>query len=141
MQWRRVLDMEVGEYPDVRRDLRAGRLHALRRSALHARVPVDRDAKASDGMVTIDYDLCIGCGYCAVACPYQARYKADRASFAYGEAMPTETTASMPSGWRWRPSAPSASTASMPAWQKGYAGGSIPEATPGLRQRLHLARR
>jgi len=34
--------------------------------------------------VTIDYDLCIGCSYCAVACPYQARYKTDKASFAYG---------------------------------------------------------
>jgi phenylacetyl-CoA:acceptor oxidoreductase subunit 1 len=33
--------------------------------------------------------LCIGCAYCAVACPYQARYKTNRASFAYG--APTES--------------------------------------------------
>jgi phenylacetyl-CoA:acceptor oxidoreductase subunit 1 len=24
--------------------------------------------------VTVDYDLCIGCAYCEVACPYQARF-------------------------------------------------------------------
>jgi phenylacetyl-CoA:acceptor oxidoreductase subunit 1 len=40
--------------------------------------------------VTIDYELCIGCAYCAVACPYQARYRSDRASFAYGEATEPE---------------------------------------------------
>jgi len=35
-------------------------------------------------------NLCIGCGYCAIACPYQARYKTDRASFAYGEPTAAE---------------------------------------------------
>ena len=46
--------------------------------------PTTATKKRADGIVTIDYDLCIGCSYCAVACPYQARYKTDRASFAYG---------------------------------------------------------
>jgi phenylacetyl-CoA:acceptor oxidoreductase subunit 1 len=42
-------------------------------------------------MVTIDYDLCIGCGYCAVACPYQARHIVQRARFAWnGEPAPNE---------------------------------------------------
>jgi phenylacetyl-CoA:acceptor oxidoreductase 27-kDa subunit len=41
--------------------------------------------------VTIDYDLCIGCSYCAVACPYQARYKTDRSVYAYGKAGENET--------------------------------------------------
>ena len=46
--------------------------------------PSTATKKRADGIVTIDYDLCIGCAYCAVACPYQARYKTERASFAYG---------------------------------------------------------
>jgi phenylacetyl-CoA:acceptor oxidoreductase subunit 1 len=46
--------------------------------------PTTATRKRADGIVTIDYDLCIGCAYCAVACPYQARYKTERATFAYG---------------------------------------------------------
>jgi phenylacetyl-CoA:acceptor oxidoreductase subunit 1 len=51
--------------------------------------PSTATRKRADGIVTIDYDLCIGCSYCAVACPYQARFKVDRADFAYGN--PTES--------------------------------------------------
>ena len=53
--------------------------------------PTTATKKRPDGIVTIDYDLCIGCSYCAVACPYQARYKTDKASFAYGTASAHET--------------------------------------------------
>ena len=46
VQWRRVIDMEVGEYPDVQRAVRAGRLPALRRTALHGGVPEHGDEEA-----------------------------------------------------------------------------------------------
>jgi len=90
VQWRRVLDMEVGEYPDVRRVfVPVGCMHCADPPCMHV-CPSTATRKRPDGIVTIDYDLCIGCAYCAVACPYQARYKTDEPTFAYGEPMASE---------------------------------------------------
>lgn len=91
VQWRRVIDMEFGEYPSVKRVfVPVGCQHCADPPCMTV-CPTTATKQRPDGIVTIDYELCIGCSYCAVACPYQARYKTDRASFAYG--APTENEA------------------------------------------------
>ncbi len=92
VQWRRVLDVEVGEYPDVQRAfVPVGCNHCDEPACLPV-CPTGATYKRPDGIVHINYDACIGCAYCAVACPYQARYKTDLVAFAYGgKGMPNET--------------------------------------------------
>ena len=83
VQWRKVLDIETGEYPDVRRTyVPVGCMHCDEPPCLDV-CPSTATRKRADGIVTIDYDICIGCAYCAVACPYQARYKVTKRDFAY----------------------------------------------------------
>ena len=89
VQWRRVLDMEVGEYPNVQRVfLPTGCQHCASPPCLDV-CPSGATQQRDDGIVSIDYDVCIGCANCAVACPYGARYIVDDEQYAYGEA-PTD---------------------------------------------------
>lgn len=84
VQWRRVLDIEVGDYPHVSRTfVPVGCQHCADPPCMHV-CPSTATRRRPDGIVTIDYDICIGCAYCDVACPYQARFKIDAPQFAYG---------------------------------------------------------
>ena len=85
VQWRKVLDIEMGEYPDVERVfMPVGCQHCAEPPCMEV-CPSTATGQRKDGIVDIDYDLCIGCSYCFVACPYQARYKVSKPSFAYND--------------------------------------------------------
>jgi len=90
VQWRKVLDIEVGSYPNVSRVfVPVGCQHCADPPCMHV-CPTTATRQRADGIVTIDYDLCIGCAYCEVACPYQARFLVHEPHFAYDRAMQNE---------------------------------------------------
>lgn len=90
VQWRKVLDLERGTYPSVSRTfIPVGCQHCDDPPCMHV-CPTTATRKRTDGIVSVDYDLCIGCAYCDVACPYQARFKISEPAYAYGQVMSNE---------------------------------------------------
>lgn len=47
-------------------------MHCAEAPCVHV-CPVKATYKRPDGIITMNFDLCIGCRYCEVACPYDAR--------------------------------------------------------------------
>jgi molybdopterin-containing oxidoreductase family iron-sulfur binding subunit len=71
--YRPVLEEEIGTYPNVRRRF-------VPRPCMHCQnppcvqvCPVTATYKDQQGVTVMDYNRCIGCRYCLVACPYAAR--------------------------------------------------------------------
>jgi len=72
----------IGTYPQVG-------TYYLSRPCMHCAKPPCVDGcptRAShireDGLVLVDEDKCVGCGYCIVACPYGVRYYNDKLGIA-----------------------------------------------------------
>ena len=64
--------MEVGQVGDKKVYLPRPCMHCAKAPCVEV-CPVQASYYRSDGIVMMDYDRCIGCRYCEVACPYQAR--------------------------------------------------------------------
>jgi phenylacetyl-CoA:acceptor oxidoreductase subunit 1 len=71
--WRRVFDCGVSGAPERRRLFLPLNCNHCSNPTCETVCPTTATYKRPDGIVDIDYDKCIGCGYCIVACPYYAR--------------------------------------------------------------------
>ncbi len=70
----RVQRLEWGKYPAVKRmALPLLCMHCSNPPCLSV-CPTGATKQRPDGIVWVDKDLCIGCRYCMIACPYAARY-------------------------------------------------------------------
>ena len=72
--WMHVFRLEEGEYPDTR-------ISFLPRPCQHCSnapcvkvCPTGARFRDDNGLVLTDFDRCIGCRYCEVACPYGVNY-------------------------------------------------------------------
>jgi phenylacetyl-CoA:acceptor oxidoreductase subunit 1 len=95
-QWRFVADCEVGEYPDVRRVfLPMQCMHCAEPPCVPV-CPTGASRQREDGIVWVEYGACVGCGYCAVSCPYHARHLVHEDAGYFAAATPSEAATARP---------------------------------------------
>jgi len=71
--WGRVLIGEDGKYPAVRKQQYPVLCNHCEDAACVDVCPTGASTRREDGIIIIDYDKCVGCRYCMMACPYQQR--------------------------------------------------------------------
>jgi len=79
-----VMKEEHGQFPNVSKVNIPRPCMQCDKPACGEVCPVKATYKMDNGIVAIDYDRCIGCRYCMVACPYGAR------SYDFGESYEGE---------------------------------------------------
>ncbi len=87
--WNRVLIGESGKYPSVVKEMYPVLCNHCKDAVCVEVCPTGATFKREDGIVVIDYDKCMGCRYCLIACPYQQRtpYKDDKAEYFPGQGL------------------------------------------------------
>jgi phenylacetyl-CoA:acceptor oxidoreductase subunit 1 len=94
--WRFVLDVELGTYPDVRRlFLPMQCMHCAEPPCVPV-CPTGASRQRADGIVFVHHEACVGCGYCAVACPYHARHLVEDPRGYFAEPTPSEAATARP---------------------------------------------
>ncbi len=86
IQWNKVT--EVGQVGDQKVFLPRPCMHCAKAPCVEV-CPVKASYYRDDGIVMMDYNKCIGCRYCQVACPYEARFFNWEAFTGNNPAVPT----------------------------------------------------
>ncbi len=73
MFWNRLLTGEIGNYPQVVKQVYPILCNHCREAPCVAVCPSGASIRREDGIVVINADACTGCAYCVIACPYQQR--------------------------------------------------------------------
>ena len=74
ISWNQVMASREGEYPNVTETMIPRPCMHCDNPACIKVCPVQATYKNEEGVVLIDYNRCIGCRLCTVACPYTVRY-------------------------------------------------------------------
>jgi phenylacetyl-CoA:acceptor oxidoreductase 27-kDa subunit len=94
--WRFVADVEIGEYPDVRRLFLPMQCMHCGDAPCVPVCPTGASRQRADGIVWVEHDACVGCGYCAMACPYHARHLVREADGYWASPTPSERMQARP---------------------------------------------